>query len=124
MPRVACFAALLLTFQAYAQMHVYRPPSRPIDTRPYHRPASQVPKECEDTRGNPWLAAVCSWVNRGRPQASGAWLDIPAYGSPEAKRTGYACMGGLAMRRLANGWEQLRDRSNNFYRCRPLAVRP
>jgi len=120
MARVVLLLTALLAAQAMAQVHVYRPPARPADTRPYHSPPGQLPKECNDTRGNPWLAAVCSWAGRGRPQASGEWLSIPAYGSAEAKRTGFACMGGLAMRRLPNGWEQLRDRSNNFYRCKPL----
>jgi hypothetical protein len=105
---------------AHAQIHVSKP-SPPVPARgPYHRPAAQIPKECADTRGNPWLAAVCSHISRGRPQASNERLGIPAYGSAEAKRTGYSCIDGLAMRRLSNGWEQLRDSAGNFYRCTPL----
>jgi len=120
MARVAILLFIFAATDAFAQIRAYAPPTKPVDTRPYHRPASEIPKACNDTRGNPQLAAVCTWISRGRPQASGQWLSIPEYGSPEAKRLGYACMGGLAMRRLPNGWEQLRDRSNNFYRCQPF----
>ena len=118
--RTAFVLTLLLPFQVSAQLHVSRPSSPQPARGPYHQPAAQIPKECADTRANPWLAAVCSYISRGRPQASGQWLSIPAYGSAEAKQTGYSCIDGLAMHRLNNGWEQLRDNVGNFYRCTPL----
>jgi hypothetical protein len=120
MSRIAIFVTLLLSFQVSAQLRVSKPAPPPPARGPYHQPAAQIPKECSDTRANPWLAAVCSHISRGRPQASGQRLSIPAYGSAEAKRTGYSCIDGLAMRRLNNGWEQLRDNAGNFYRCTPF----
>jgi len=56
----------------------------------------------------------------GKPRPSSQVYLLPSYGSPEAKRTGLACVGGTAMRRLTNGWEQLRDRQQNWVRCRDL----
>jgi hypothetical protein len=118
--RAAVFLAILSSFPASAQIRVSKPAPPALARGPYHQPAAQIPKECNDTRANPWLGAVCSYISRGRPQASGQRLSIPAYGSAEAKRTGYSCIDGLAMRRLSNGWEQLRDSSGNFYRCTPF----
>ena len=54
----------------------------------------------------------------GKPRPSTAVYELPAYGSPDAKRAGLACVGGTAMQRLPNGWEQLRDRKNQWLRCR------
>lgn len=54
----------------------------------------------------------------GKPRPSTQVYLLPSYGSDEAKRTGLACVGGTAMRKLANGWEQLRDRQHNWVRCR------
>lgn len=56
----------------------------------------------------------------GKPRPSESVYVLPAYGSAEAKRTGLACVGGTAMHRLKNGWEQLRDRQQNWLRCRDL----
>ena len=56
----------------------------------------------------------------GKPRPSLSVYELPAYGSSEAKRTGLACVGGTAMHRLRNGWEQLRDRQQNWLRCRDL----
>lgn len=53
----------------------------------------------------------------GRPQPSTAILVLPAYGSDAAKRLGLACITSAAMRRLPNGWEQLRDSQHRFLRC-------
>lgn len=54
----------------------------------------------------------------GRPQPSTAIVALPAYGTEQAKRLGLACIAGTAMRRLSNGWEQLRDTQHRFLRCR------
>lgn len=120
MIRTIALLSLLLSFHASAQLRVSKPQPPPQARGPYHQPAASIPKECSDTRANPWLGAVCTHISRGRPQASNERLAIPAYGSAEAKRTGFSCIDGLAMRRLQNGWEQLRDGSGNFYRCTPL----
>lgn len=57
----------------------------------------------------------------GKPRPSTQVYLLPSYGSAEAKSTGLACVGGTAMRKLANGWEQLRDRQHNWVRCRGLS---
>jgi hypothetical protein len=56
----------------------------------------------------------------GKPRPSTQVYLLPSYGSAEAKRTGLACVGGTAMRKLANGWEQLRDLQYNWVRCRDI----
>jgi hypothetical protein len=56
----------------------------------------------------------------GKPRPSTEVYLLPAYGSAEAKRTGLACVSGTAMRRLRNGWEQLRNPTYNWIRCRDL----
>lgn len=54
----------------------------------------------------------------GRPQPSARVLNVPAYGTDEAKRHGVACMGGLVMLRLPNGWQQALDSEHRYYTCR------
>ena len=54
----------------------------------------------------------------GRPQPSTKVLAVPAHGTPEAKRYGVACMGGLVMLRIKNGWEQALDADRRYYTCR------
>jgi len=54
----------------------------------------------------------------GRPHPSTNVLTVPAHGSPEAKRYGVACMGGLAMLRITNGWQQALDSERRYYTCR------
>ena len=56
----------------------------------------------------------------GKPRPSAQVYLLPAYGSSEAKHTGLACVGGTAMRKLPNGWEQLRDRQHNWVKCRDV----
>ncbi|PZT27990.1 hypothetical protein A7X93_03310 [Stenotrophomonas maltophilia] len=55
---------------------------------------------------------------QGIPTPSSENVRMPAYGSAEAKQLGAACMGGTAMRRLSNGWEQLRNAKGEWLRCR------
>ncbi|WP_313178433.1 hypothetical protein [Stenotrophomonas sp.] len=54
----------------------------------------------------------------GRPGPSTEVSALPALGSAEAKRTGTACIGGQAFKRLANGWEQVASPSGGWLRCR------
>jgi hypothetical protein len=54
----------------------------------------------------------------GRPQPSTTVLTVPAHGTPEAKRYGVACMGGVVMLRIKNGWEQALDADRRYYSCR------
>ena len=57
---------------------------------------------------------------RGRPIPTIAVLELPAHGSAKAKEWGFACISGVSMRRLPNGWEQLRTRDHQHIRCRNL----
>ncbi len=54
----------------------------------------------------------------GKPEPSLRVLSVPAHGTPDAKRYGVACMGGLVMLRLKNGWQQALDSDRRYYRCR------
>lgn len=72
---------------------------------------------CEKQESQQW--PVDGQATR-QPRPSTQVYLLPGYGSTEAKRTGLACMGGTAMRKLANGWEQLRDQQHNWGRCRDL----
>lgn len=93
-----------------------------------------TPLNCEQhMQGHPvgsWYREFCANVEadtlqevariRGQPRPSRLVLDLPDYGTAEAKKYGVACMSGLGMRRLSNGWDQLVDRDGNFQRCRNL----
>lgn len=54
---------------------------------------------------------------RGQPQPSRRVLVVPAHRSDEAKRLGVACMGGLVLLRIENGWKQALDADHRFYTC-------
>lgn len=109
--------AALASFTASAQMQAAKPRTE-IPTKPgYHRSAGQTPKECLQPHLDPWLGALCKTITRGRPQPSNEVLALPAHGTAAARESGVACMGGLAMRRLPNGWEQVRDANANYVRC-------
>ena len=54
----------------------------------------------------------------GRPQPSTKVLSVPAHGTEQAKRYGVACMGGLVMLRIKNGWQQALDNERRYFTCR------
>ena len=56
----------------------------------------------------------------GQPRPSKTVVNLPEYGTQLAIDTGLACMSGQAMRRLANGWEQILDETGNWQRCEPM----
>jgi hypothetical protein len=58
--------------------------------------------------------------SQGRPRPSESIVELPNYGTELSINTGLACMGGQAMRRLPNGWEQLRDETGSWQRCEPM----
>ena len=58
--------------------------------------------------------------HRGRPVPTRAVIRLPAHGTVKAKEWGFECMSGAAMRRLPNGWEQLRTRDHQHMRCEDL----
>ena len=57
---------------------------------------------------------------QGRPIPTIAVLKLPAHGTAKAKEWGFACISGVSMRRLPNGWEQLRTRDHQHIRCTSL----
>ncbi|TDV30799.1 hypothetical protein N440_1638 [Stenotrophomonas sp. CC22-02] len=85
------------------------------------------PLNCQQ-HSDPRIRLYCTDVERsliqsearrqGMPTPSSEIVRMPAYGSAEAKQLGAACMGGTAMRRLSNGWEQLRNARGEWLRCR------
>jgi len=103
-------------------------PARAQDTTPYNCERLTIAKtgswavpiirdlcENQEARNGQTIAKIL-----GKPRPSLSVYDLPAYGSAEAKRAGLACVGGTAMQRLNNGWEQLRDHQHNWLRCRDL----
>lgn len=96
-----------------------------------------TPFDCERIKGtvvNAFQAAVMRDLCRdleanhvhsmaklqGKPRPSKSVVRMPAYGSADGKAIGLVCMSGQAMRRLPDGWEQLRDRDGNWQRCQAL----
>ncbi|MBS7456020.1 hypothetical protein [Coralloluteibacterium stylophorae] len=69
--------------------------------------------ERSDARSKQGVARIM-----GRPQPSTRVLDVPAHGTEDARRHGVACMGGLVMLRIENGWEQALDSEHRYYTCR------
>ncbi|MES2670151.1 MAG: hypothetical protein V4673_06995 [Pseudomonadota bacterium] len=58
--------------------------------------------------------------SRGRPVPTRAVIRLPAHGTKKAKDWGFACISGAAMRRLPNGWEQMRTRDHQHIRCEDI----
>lgn len=90
------------------------------DTTPFNcenyanHPHPMMRPLCEDWERN----HIQSEARRaGRPGPSSSIVDLPPLGSSEGKRTGIVCIGGQAMRKLPNGWEQVWGR-DGWQRCR------
>lgn len=123
--------AVLLCGPSFAQMHVSKQPT-PARVNVPAKVSSPKPFDCKAmTRSAPWQLHFCEQLDYdvgsgstrrlfGMPRPSREVVTLPAHGTSEAKRYGVACMNQLAMRRLDNGWEQLRDRDGNYLRCRDL----
>ncbi len=112
------------------------PAPKPIPTvqRPAHNSMANTttPFNCEQYRWpnhpHPGMKPLCDGLEAnaleqesrqaGRPSPSTEVVTLPAMGTDAAKRSGMACIGGQAMRRLPNGWEQLSSRSGGWLRCR------
>lgn len=89
------------------------------DTTPFNcenyaiHPHAMMRPLCEDWERN----HVQSEARRaGRPGPSSSVIALPALGSVEGKRLGIVCIGGQAMRKIANGWEQVWGR-DGWQRC-------
>jgi len=88
-----------------------------------------TPFQCEVLRGHiyPGMKALCDQIESdhiqsearraGRPGPSSGVIDLPPLGSAEGKRLGVVCIGGQAMRKIPNGWEQVWGR-DGWQRCR------
>ncbi|WP_311238115.1 MULTISPECIES: hypothetical protein [unclassified Xanthomonas] len=104
----------------------YIPPKR----QPYNSMARDTtPFNCEQHRAHPHPGVVryCQSIenmmlrnearNQGRPAPSDSIIALPGLGTAEAKQLGYACVGGQAMKRLRNGWEQVSAAAGGWQRC-------
>lgn len=113
----------------------YSPPAKPKQVhqprQPYSATAgSTTPLNCEQQRNHPHPAIhpMCERWERdlvqgdakrqGQPVPSTSVLTLPALGTSESARAGAACVGGRAMKKLPNGWEQMTDSAGNWQRCR------
>jgi len=132
MRRIALALGLVMVFSAQAQIHTTK---QKYPNAPKPRvPTAYSPKQmdcAEMTRTSPHMRDFCEAIDYdfgvgysarafGAPRPSREVVSLPAHGTPEAKLFGVACVGQLAMRRLENGWEQLRDKEGNYLRCRDL----
>lgn len=103
----------------------------PQPAQPFNSAAKDTtPMNCEqyNSHPHPAIKPMCERMERnslqresamqGRPSPSGSVVDLPAMGSAEAKASGYACVGGQAMRKLPNGWEQVMAPAGGWQRCR------
>ncbi len=124
-------ALLLLSASVHAQQLRSTTGPQPM---PRHTPSTPKasnlgaePLKCQQ-HVDPRIRLYCTDIERsliqsearrqGIPTPSSEIVRMPAYGSAEAKQLGAACMGGTAMRRLSNGWEQLRNAKGEWLRCR------
>lgn len=112
------------------------PAARPLPAAPkaaYNSMANgTTPFNCEQYRWpnhpHPSMKAYCERTEArtlqnearraGRPGPSSSVIGLPALGSDAARRAGQACVGGQAMRKLPNGWEQMGSPSGGWQRCR------
>lgn len=126
-------ALVSCAFATSAQISVSKPKTSPPPVRvkaaPYNSAAKDTtPLNCEKyrTRPHPGMIGFCEGMEttllqnearrQGRPTPSRTVVKLPAMGTPAAKDLGYACIGGTAMRRLANGWEQVANGAG-WQRC-------
>ncbi|HHA2542737.1 TPA: hypothetical protein ACOEOI_001328 [Stenotrophomonas maltophilia] len=124
-------ALLLLSAPAHAQQLRSATGPQPLPTYTSPTPkASNLgaePLKCQQ-HVDPRIRLYCLEIERsliqgeahrqGIPTPSSEIVRMPAYGSTEAKHLAAACIGGTAMRRLNNGWEQLRNAKGEWLRCR------
>lgn len=127
----AVVALLLLVAPLHAQQlrSATGPQRLPRHTTPGPKASNlgAEPLKCQQ-HVDPRIRLYCTDVERsliqsearrqGIPTPSSEIVRMPAYGSADAKKLGAACMGGTAMRRLINGWEQLRNSNGEWLRCR------
>lgn len=118
------FALICFALPALAQISVSKPKAPPPAQRAKAAPYNSASKDttplgCEKYRAHPHpgMIGFCQGMEnallqsearrQGRPTPSPTVVTLPAMGTTASKDLGYACIGGTAMRRLANGWEQV-----------------
>jgi len=130
-------AGILISSAAAAQIHTATGPTpRPPTSapKPAHNSMSKTttPFNCEQYRWpnhpHPGVKPYCDRIEAqtlqdearraGRPGPSDGVISLPELGSDAATRLGRACVGGQAMRKLPNGWEQVSSPSGGWQRCR------
>lgn len=128
---------LAIAFPAVAEIHTATGPKpKPLAPAPkaHHNSMakSTTPFNCEDYRWpnhpDPRVKGFCDRVEAstlqnearraGRPGPSSDVVPLPSLGSEGARRSGLACVGGQAMRKLPNGWAQVSSQSGGWQRCR------
>ncbi len=102
----------------------------PSTRQPYNSMARDTtPFNCEQysAHPHPGMVRYCQDIEnmtlrneshrQGRPAPSDSIIALPGLGTAEAKQLGYACVGGQAMKRLRNGWEQVSAAAGGWQRC-------
>jgi len=98
-----------------------------------HNPAAKdtTPLNCSRPEvrlhPHPGVSMLCKrWEDRllqdsahraGRPAPSSSVVNLPALGTPDAKRTGFVCISGQAFQRIEHGWSQLMAPEGGWQRC-------
>lgn len=134
---VFLFALLAFALPAAAQLQSATGP-RPKPLAPVPKPAhnsmskTTTPLNCHELAWpnypNPGMKAYCEHLEArvlsdearraGRPGPSESVVVLPSLGSSASKRSGLACIGGQAFRKLSNGWEQVSAPAGGWQRCR------
>lgn len=129
------WALLAVSFQATAQMSAAtgpKPKPLPAVKKPHYNSMAKgtTPFNCEAYRAHPHpgMKGFCEGVEAdtlqnearraGRPGPSTDVIRLPALGTEGARRSGLACIGGQAMRKLPNGRAQVSSSSGGWQRCR------
>lgn len=126
-----------LAWSSQAQLHsATGPRTKPLPTAPkaaYNSMSkSTTPFNCQElawpNHPHPSMKAYCERVEAstlsaeaqraGRPGPSDNVINLPPLGSDASKRSGTACIGGQAFRKLPNGWEQIHAHGGGWQRCR------
>ena len=129
------FLSLAVSSQAQLQSAT-GPAAKPLPAAPkaaYNSMSkSTTPFNCQElawpNHPNPGMKAYCERVEArtlsaeaqraGRPGPSDSVVNLPRLGSDGSKRSGTACIGGQAFRKLPNGWEQIHAAGGGWQRCR------
>jgi hypothetical protein len=133
---IGLVVGLSLAGPAFAQLHTATGPKpKPIAQGPRaahnSMAKSTTPFNCEQHRWpahpHPGMKPLCDGIEAqtlqdeaqraGRPGPSADVVRLPGLGTEAAKRSGTACIGGQAMRRLENGWEQVTAKGGGWQRC-------